>query len=149
MTKPSSPHSEFELPIRLIVIKPPPGVEFCLQAKRNELLEQVRSTGEDITFDLTVRVVDSLPLNFLGPLTQGPPARRFLYVCSGTSAGQFGSCWTRRAKIPLTGITRELVAQVRANSGSRLEARVQGTGKDGGPACATVPLLDGGWHVVE
>jgi hypothetical protein len=35
-----------------------------------------------------------------GPAAQGPPAR-FVYVHSGTRAGQVGSCWDRRAKVPL------------------------------------------------
>lgn len=28
------------------------------------------------------------------------------------------------------------------------QARIEGTGKDGGAACASVALLDGGWRVV-
>lgn len=28
------------------------------------------------------------------------------------------------------------------------KARTAGTARDGGPACATVPLLDGGGHIV-
>jgi len=61
-----------------------------------------------------------------------------------TLAGEVPSCWTRRAKVPLAGITDALIA-----TGEILEARFAGTARDGGPACATVPLLDGGWHAVR
>ena len=76
-------------------------------------------------------------------------ARRlsFVYVNSGTSAGEAGSRWTRRAKVKLATLTRELADAARAEPGTVLEARFQGIGRDGGPACATVPLLDGGWRL--
>jgi hypothetical protein len=47
--------------------------------------------------------------------------------------------------LPLATITQKLVEQ--AKKGAMLEARIAGTAKDGGPACATVPLLGGGWRV--
>lgn len=143
MAKPS-PH-EFEVPIRLVLVRPPQGVEFCLQRKTDEKLQHTRSDGDDITFELSVRVAQISPPRFLGPFTQGPVHQRFVYVCCGTSAGQFESPWTRRAKIQLGGITPELLEQARAHPGSWLEARYEGTAKDGSPSCATVPLLDGGW----
>jgi len=138
------PASEFELPLRITLIAPPAGVQFCLQRGSDELIGEVESTGADLSFDLSVRVdgklADGSP-RFLGPFTQGPPTSRFVYIRCGTSAGQWGSPWTRRAKIPLTGITWPLIRK-----GTRLEARYAGTAKDGGPSCATVPLLDGGWR---
>jgi hypothetical protein len=87
------------------------------------------------------------PSRFLGPFTQGPPTARFVYVTSGQSAGQPGSCWNRRAKIPLGGITWSLLEQVLAKKGAVLEVQIEGTGRDGGPACATVPLART-WRVV-
>jgi hypothetical protein len=83
----------------------------------------------------------------LGKLAHGSPSERFLYVCSGTCAGQVHSCWTRRAKIGLSGISSALLQALQAAPSLRLEARFAGRAKDGGPACATVPLL-GGWRVV-
>jgi hypothetical protein len=104
-----------------------------------------------IAFDLSVRVgasrADGQP-TLLGPVTQGPPSDRFVYVNSGTRAGQVGSCWDRRAKVPLSGITRQLIERVQRQRGARLEVRIAGTAGDGGPACATVPLLERGWQVV-
>jgi len=44
-----------------------------------------------LTFDFTVRHADAprgQPPRFLGEYTQGPPASRFVYVNSGTAAGQ-------------------------------------------------------------
>lgn len=64
-----------------------------------------------------------------------------------TSAGQFGAGWSRRAKIPITGISASLAEQAIA-TGGMLQARVRGIGKDGGPFCASVPLLSE-WAVVD
>jgi hypothetical protein len=125
---------------------------FCLQSGRSDLVSPTRSTGRDISFDFTVRVRSTDgggPPRFLGPFTQGPPAARFVYICMGTLAGQPDSCWTRRAKVPLRGITWPLVQQALGRPTARLEARFGGTARDGGPSCATVPLADGGWRVVE
>jgi len=71
-----------------------------------------------------------------------------VYVTSGTLAGQADSCWTRAAKVPLSGITWPLIQEALATLGVVIEAHIAGTAKDGGPACAAVPLLNGEWRVV-
>jgi hypothetical protein len=143
---------EHELPLHITLVHPPRDVVFCLQRGKGEIVSPVRATGGDLSFELSVRVrdgrADGLP-NFLGPFTQGPPAGRFVYVNSGTSAGEAGSCWTRRAKVPLAAITWPLIEAALAAPDAVLEARIAGVARDGGPACATVPLLEGGWHVAK
>jgi hypothetical protein len=136
-----------QLPLRVVVERPPAGVAFRVQRGKWELLEPSPSASDSLSFDFTVRVVLAAgePPNFLGEFAQGPRDSRFIYVNSGTSAGQHDSNWTRRAKLPLTKISAALVKRVLADPGSVLEARIEGVGRDGGPACATVPLLDGGW----
>lgn len=136
--------SEIELPLRIHVTSPPAGVVFCMQGKPGECLSPVRSTGDDLTFDVEVRAIASDPPRLLGKVTQGPPAARFLYVCSGTYAGETSTVWARRAKVPLSGITRELIEK--RQSGERLCATIAGRAKDGGPACASVKLLGAGWR---
>jgi len=141
-----------ELLLRITVVRPPPGVQFCLQSGKSDGVAHAMSTGKDISFDFAVRVTDSgkgSPPRFLGPFTQGPPDGRFVYICCGTLAGQQGSCWTRRAKVPLTGIARAQVTAAAKQPGGRLEARFDGTAKDGGPSCATVPILGDGWRLVR
>ncbi len=86
--------------------------------------------------------------NFSGSIAQGPPTDRFIYVDIGKSAGQFDSCWQRRIKIPLEGITWEMIDSVLEKSKRVLQATIPGTGKDGGPSCATVKPIDG-WKVVK
>jgi Family of unknown function (DUF5990) len=142
---------ERELPVRITLVRPPRGVTFCLQRGKAELVSSVRAAGDDISFDLSFRVDDRRPdglPNFLGPFAQGPPAGRFVYVNSGTLAGEADSCWTRRAKLPLTGITWAMIEEALA-SPDAVEARIAGTARDGGPACATVPLLENGWRIVK
>ena len=144
---------EFDLPLRVTLVRPPTGVRLALQGKDAfDLDGATTADGGDVSFDLSVRVKpDSTngALRFLGRFTHGPPDKRFLYVCCGTSAGQVSSCWTRRAKVGLHTITSDLVAAVRSGKAARLEARYNGTAGDGGPACATVPLLDGGWRATR
>jgi Family of unknown function (DUF5990) len=141
---------ERELPLRITVVHPPGGVAFRLQRGKSELVPPARDSGEHLSFDFTLRVSHDRmkgPPNLRGAFAQGPPASRFVYVNSGTYAGQVDSCWARRAKVPLTGISWELIEQVLSTPEAVLEACIQGTAKDGGPACATVPLLDGGWRI--
>jgi hypothetical protein len=150
-TRPDRAAVEQELPLRVTVVRPPQGVRFCLQSGKSDLVSPALSTGQNMSFDFAVRVTDTGggPPRFLGPFTQGSPDGRFVYVCSGTSAGQHASCWTRRAKVPLTGVTWPLIRQAMKHAGARVEGRFTGTAKDGGPSCATVALLDGGWRVIE
>lgn len=140
-----------ELPIRIILVHPTPGVHFNVQRGKAELLAPTKSTAETVTFEFTVRVGDpqanGAP-NLLGPFTQGTPADRFVYVNAGTLAGDPTSPWTRRAKVKLAGITPALIETVLATPGARIEGRIAGEAKDGGPPAATIPLLDAGWQVV-
>jgi hypothetical protein len=89
---------ETELPLRIILEKPPPDVDFGLQDGKGSAYQTVqtqRSKGGDLTFECSVTVKDNrqdgLP-NFLGPLTQGPPSDRFIYLDIGQFAGQKDSC---------------------------------------------------------
>jgi hypothetical protein len=146
-----------EIPLRILIDDPPESVTFRVQRGKTDwenpdFLAPARETGEQIAFEFDVRLAPrsaGKPPNFLGPFAQGPAGGRFVYVNSGTLAGQKDSCWSRRAKIPLTGITWKQIDELLKRPGSRLEARFTGTGRDGGPACASVPLIDGGWRIAQ
>lgn len=139
-----------ELRLRIVVVDPPASVAFAVQRGRSELLPPARQTPAELVFDFSVRVAQtkSGEPNFLGPFAQGTVGERFVYVNSGQRAGEAQSCWDRRAKVHLKDIGWPLVKKALANGGT-LEARIEGTSRDGGPACATVPLLGGGWRVVK
>jgi hypothetical protein len=138
---------ERELTLRIVLEKPPEGIDFGLQKGKGSLYEVVqkqRSEPEgDLSFEFTVRVGESQRKEpqFLGPYVQGPPAGRFVYIDIGACAGQKDTPWSRRLKVPLQGITWKMV------DAGRLETRVPGTGKDGGPTCATVKPFEG-WKPV-
>jgi hypothetical protein len=141
--------AKLTVPLRIVVAAPPKGVVFALQRGRDTLEAITISTGADIPFDFTIEVDRDAQnvIRFTGGFVQGPKGGKFVYINSGTLAGQFGSCWTRRAKIGLESLTWAAVNQVAASSGAFLQSRFAGVGRDGGPACATVPLLDKGWVV--
>ena len=135
---------EPELTLRIVLEKPPKGVDFGVQKGRGseyETVQKQRSKGNDLVFAFTVGVKagskTAAPILF-GPFVQGPADQRFVYLDIGTYAGQADSCWSRRSKIPLSGITMAMI-----ETHSVLEARVPGTGKDGGPNCATVKPFSG------
>lgn len=145
---------ERELTLRIVLEKPPADIDFGLQKGRGssyETIQKQRSKGKDLHFEFTVRVKpaskDPAP-NFLGSLVQGPTGERFIYIDIGTCAGQTETCWSRRLKIPLRGITWEMIDRVSADAESLLETRVPGTGRDGGPTCATVKPF-AGWSFVR
>ncbi len=135
---------ERELTLRIVLETPPPGVDFGIQKGRGSLYETVqtqRSTGHDLVFEFSIDVkaesVAGFP-DFGGPIVQGPRGGRFVYVDIGTCAGQRDTPWSRRLKIPLTGITSHLIRRASSGTNGVLEARVPGTGRDGGPSCASV-----------
>jgi hypothetical protein len=138
-----------ELPIRITVVGVPPGVTFAMQRGKDQLLPPTRTDADSLVFDLSIRVSAGKrgAPNVLGPYAQGKPDDRFLYVNSGTLAGQADSCWTRRAKVKTGDISWKLIEQTLASPGAVLEAQIEGRARDGGPCCATVPLADGGWKV--
>ena len=117
--------------LRIVLVAPPAGVAFALQRGKAELVNRTISTGADLTFELTIERIETH--DFRGPFVQGKRGDRFVYVCSGSLAHQPESSWTRRLKVKLAG----------APLTDKLEARLEGTARDGGPACATCPLIDG------
>ena len=134
--KPATPRAQHpELRLRITVIEPPAGVRLAMQRGRFDLADAVEIRADALVFEFPVSVADATctPPRQLGECTQGPVTGRFVYINVGTSAGQFGSPWTRRIKVPLYSMTPA--------PGTVLETRIRGIGRDGTPACATVPLL--------
>jgi hypothetical protein len=132
-----------ELTLRIIIEQPPPGVDFALQKGSGNLYETVqtqRSQGGDLVFEFQPTIRDGVSggMEALGgPFVQGPRRQRFVYLDIGRCAGQTESCWSRRLKVPLDGIPPKFAA------GGILECRVAGTGRDGGPNCASVKDFEG------
>ena len=138
--------------MRLVLIDPPANVDYGIQCGRGSKYEamfvQQRKNG-DVAFDFSITVSHdkSGAPNFGGDFVQGTPARRFIYIDVGTYAGQKSTPWARRMIVLLNGISSDQIKKA-LKPGHRLSASIQGTGKDGGPSCATVPLIDG-WKVIQ
>jgi hypothetical protein len=144
---------ESEIKLQIILIKPTPGVIFGLQKGSGNNYETVQkqiSTSNDLSFQFAIKVKgdrskEEFP-KFSGSFVQGPSGNKFVYIDIGTYAGQLGTIWSRRLKIPLAGITWEDIDSLSGNL--ILQASVPGTGRDGGPNCATVKPF-GGWHLKQ
>ncbi len=145
---------ETELKFRVVLEKPPAGVDFALQKGKGsnfEIVQKQRSGAGDLTFEFPALAKpgsgSALP-NLLGPFVQGPTGERFVYIGIGAFAGQTDTNWSRRLKVPLSGITTAIVDQARESPRAVLETRVPGTGKDGEPNCATVKPF-AGWKLAQ
>ena len=140
------------LPLRIVLIAPPAGVVYGIQRGRGSAYEvefaQQPKRG-DVTFEFAITAAESKngEPNFLGEFVHGPTGRRFIYVDVGQYAKQHDTEWARRMIIRLDDVTWPLINKA-TKPGRRLEARIQGTGSDGGPSGATVKPL-GGWRVAS
>ena len=142
--------SRLTVPLQITVVRPPQGVRFAIQLGKSELTVPSAVSLDTIFFNVTITVDDTTmhqSPRMLGAVVQGPPTARFIYVNSGTRAGQFDSCWDRRAKVPLSVMSWEVIRQQQATPNSCVAVSIEGRSRDGGPNCATVQLIGTGWHV--
>ena len=152
---------EYKIPMRIVVVNPPVGVNFSLENNGN-LVSVAQSTGSDITFDfdaiVKARRNTGLP-DVTGAFARGTPSKRFFYINIGEMAGQADCKWSRRAKIWISSgypkfnvqeeVTWQMVKEVSQNPIKVLMARYMGTDEEGGPRCASIELIDGGWVVAD
>ena len=142
---------ESEITLQIVLTKPTPDVVFGLQVGSGKMYETVQkqmSRSADLTFTFSVKVKgdkskDEFP-QLSGNVVQGSSGNKFVYIDIGTYAGQSDTIWSRRLKVPLTGITWMDIESLGKNT--ILQSTVPGTGKDGGPNCATVKPFPG-WQV--
>jgi hypothetical protein len=123
-----------------------------VQRGRSELLAPSAEQHDLVQFEFSLRLGSPLQeglANFVGEFAQGPPSDRFIYINSGTLAGQADTCWTRRAKLKLASIPRHVVETALSTGEGTIEARVVGTMPDGGPVCASVKPDAVTWRFVH
>lgn len=139
------------LSLHIILQNAPAGLDYSLQkgsGNNYETVQVQRSGPEDMHFYLAADVKDERPKSDIprlrGPFIQGPYPDNFIYLDIGTYAGQTDA-WGGRLKIPLTGITWDVIAEVTDAPDRVLETYAPGT-KDGKPNCATVKPF-GGWKI--
>jgi len=127
--------------LRIIIEQPVIGVLHSLQAKDESPLDPKRSRkGEPLAFDFQVRVGPG-PKFFGDQVRREGPLRRFVYIRVGQYAGDPSSPWSRRMKIDIHDLKQDLLDRA-ATTGRAIQIAVNGTAKDGSPACATVKPID-------
>lgn len=123
--------------MRIVIETPVPGVLYSLQSKDGHPLDpRFSRSGEPIQFEFLIRVEPG-PKFFGDQVCREGPDRRFVYVRIGQSAGDHSSPWTRRMKIDIHDLEQGLLDQAMAK-GETVQITVNGTARDGSPACATV-----------
>lgn len=124
--------------LRITIERPVIGVIHSLQAKDDAPLDPKYSReGEALSFDFQIGVGPG-PKFFGEQVRREGPVRRFVYIRIGQLAGDPSSPWSRRMKIDIHDLGTDLLDRA-AKDGGIIEIMVNGTGKDGTPACATVP----------
>jgi len=144
-----------DLSLHIILQKPPTCIFFGLQKGSGNVVEIVQNqqySSADLEFNLTAEIKgdkqkDALP-DFKGPFVQGPKDGRFIYIVIRGIAGSPNELFNGRMKIPLTGITWDIINQTLVNNNPALQTQVAGTGKKGGPNYATVKPFDG-WKLKQ
>ncbi len=140
-----------EVTLKIVLENPTVGVDYGLQEGKGNNFKTIqiqRGDANDLLFEfkVSVKFADGMSPVFPGPFAQGSASDRFIYIDIGTLAGQKDSLWSRRLKIPFSGITNEMINQVLSDSELKIETIVPGSGKGGGPNCGTVkPFV--GWKV--
>lgn len=117
---------------RIILERPPAGVDFGIQQGKGsqyQTISKQRSDGNDVTLEFELAALR-------GPIVQGTPEARFVYVDIGTTAGQMGTCWSRRLKVPVDGSLFE-------GEDRTWVVRLPGVAKDGGPNCGSAKPFPG------
>ena len=129
-----------EIRARIVIERPVAHVLHSLQEDDAPLDPKQSRGGEPLVFEFPLRVVPKSeqggPRFFGKQVRREGPVRRFVYVRAGTAAGQRLSPWTRRMKIDIHDIDPALLDA--AAKGGVLEGTIDGTARDGNPACATI-----------
>lgn len=142
--------AKHEIILRVNVTEPLFGVTMQVQEGRDRMLPPCETKRDRLSFEFPIGVdLSSGRPNFLGKFAQGPKDARFIYVNSGSYAGQTKTWWARRAKISLMKITSTQVRELLDSPGSKLEVTIHGVGKDGGPVCASLPSEAFDWRIIK
>ena len=119
------------------------AIQFGLQDKKQNLQKGMALSADEIAFDFTISVEQQSDgtTNFTGPFAHGTRLSRFVYLTYKGCDGESWQIW-RRIKVSLGTISwGQVEAALRDNM--VLQARVSGL------IAGTVPLLDGGWELVD
>ena len=137
---------QVEVRARIVIERPVPGVLHSLQEDDKPLDPKASKAGEPLEFEFPLRIERTADgAKFFGKqVRREGKERRFVYVRIGTAAGQHFSPWSRRMKIDIHDIDAGLLDA--AAKGGVLEGTIDGTAKDGSPACATIRPVS--WRVV-
>ncbi|RVT94503.1 DUF5990 family protein [Sphingomonas crocodyli] len=130
---------QVEVAFRIVIERPVIGVPHSLQQDDAPLDPKASKDGEALVFDFPVRIGPG-PKFFGDQVRREGPERRFVYIRIGDLAGDPASPWSRRMKIDIHNIGADLIDRAIAGGGV-IETVIDGTGKDGTPACATVKPL--------
>ena len=132
---------QIPLQLRILIESPVAGVLHSLQSKDGHPFDPKRSSaGEPISFDVPIRVAPG-PKFFGDQVRREGPDRRFVYIRIGQSAGDLRSPWSRRMKIDIHDLEQDLLDRAAA-AGRAIQITVNGSAKDGSPACATVKPIE-------
>jgi hypothetical protein len=144
---------QHEISFRIILENSFQAVYYALQrgkGSKYQIVQKQNGNGASLyfSFSVTLKKDRGILPDFLGYFAQGPAQARFVYIDIGAAAGQAGSIYNRRLKIPLSGITWLMIDNFLETSKTVFETRVNGKGNDGTPTCGTIKPFEG-WKIVN
>jgi len=108
--------------LRIVIERPVVGVQHSLQAKDGQALDPKYShEGEPLAFDFQLRIGPG-PKFFGDQVRSEGPQRRFVYIRIGQLAGDPSSPWSRRMKIDIHDIGKDLLGRAVVSSKRGLPA---------------------------
>ena len=134
---------------RIILEQPVADITYGLQSgsgHRYEVLQKqvAQSRARELIFEFALPVKRGNDGSFVwhGPIIQGPPKNRFLYLDIGSYAGQDNAPVSGRLKVPLPKLSDDIIRAI--GNGGSFVTRISATkAKDGKHTMGTIKPFDG------
>lgn len=136
-----------EIKLTIVLQNPVDGLWYGLQKGKGSgysIVQTQSGNGQALTFAFAVQAkqANGPGISLGGPFVQGPVGGRFVYISIGSSAGQVGSLWSGRLKVPL--FEADFLDALTDDSACSWSCTVPGSTAGGKPVFATVKPF-GGW----
>ena len=135
---------------RIILEQPVAGITYGLQSGSGhsyEILQKQVAKSDELVFEFELPVKRSKDgsLIFYGPIVQGTPVRRFIYLDIGSYAGQENAPVNGRLKVPLPNLPGDIIRAI--ENGGSFATKIPGTkAKNGSPMMGTIKPF-AGWKL--
>lgn len=75
------------IPLRIVVVDPPPGILWALQLNQEEIVKATSTAEGRVTFDFSIEAVEDVSkgtFRLRGPAVQGPSGKKFVALSNSS-----------------------------------------------------------------